>query len=210
MSKTNLLRLGNFNLFKNVNPDIEFSVRLGEKVQAAYSAYDKAKGYDVRGIRAQSSKGATYIRISLSLVDDAGREFFNGALFKNEKKEAEAHPDYRGSLNLDNTQDGPKLAMSAWIKTGEKAGMYLSVSITEYREREQHTADEFMDDDAPAPAPAPRPAARPAAAPAQRPAARPAPAPAPRPAARPAARPAPAPAPEMADGYDPMDDDIPF
>lgn len=140
MSKQFLLTLANFNLFSNTNPEIEFSINKDTRVQAQYSGYDKPKGFDVRGIRAKSAAGSGYIRLSLSIVDDQNqREYHNGALFVNDKKMTEKHPDFQGSVNLDNKTDGPKLRLSAWKKTGEKAGDYLAISIQEYKERE-HTS----------------------------------------------------------------------
>jgi hypothetical protein len=48
-----------------------------------------------------------------------------GALFKNNDKTEESHPDYRGNINV----DGTEYWLSAWLKTS-KAGMkYMSLSI---------------------------------------------------------------------------------
>lgn len=136
MSKQSLLTLANFNLFKNTNDEIEFSLSKDNRVPAAYSSYDKQKGYDVRGIRAKSGAGVSYIRLSIAIANSDGqKEFHNGALFVNDKKETEKHPDFQGSVNLDNKQDGPKLRLSAWKKTGPKSGDYLSVSIQEFKEQ---------------------------------------------------------------------------
>lgn len=135
MSKQSLLTLGNFNLFKNTNSEIEFSMSKDNRVPAAYSSYDKSKGYDVRGIRAKpTGGGAGYIRLSIAILESDGqRTFHNGALFVNEKK-ADKQPDFQGSINLDNKTDGQKLRLSAWKKTGPKSGDYLSVSIQEFRD----------------------------------------------------------------------------
>lgn len=172
MSKQSLLTLANFNLFRNTNSQIEFSIAKDNRVQAGYSAYDKSKGYDVRGIRQKSAAGVGYIRLSISMIDGAGnREYHNGALFVNDKKETDKQPDFQGSVNLDNKTDGPKLRLSAWKKTGEQAGDYLSVSIQEFQSREEAASKGGntgggafdMNDDAPAPAPAPAARQRPAA-----------------------------------------------
>lgn len=215
-AKNALLQLANLNMFQNGdpkdpqnpgNPKIEFSKSRDDRVQANYSGYDKVKGFDVRGIRAKSAatathpKGRGYIRLSLSLVDsEQKRHYFNGALFKNDKKNAEKQPDFQGSLNLDNQADGPKMRLSAWVKKGAQAGDYLSIAVQEFLTREEAAAAKAtgqnsgfdMDDDAPAPAPK-------SAAPAPR---------------APAQRNAPAPAAKTAaasvDQFDPMDDDIPF
>ncbi len=139
MSKQFLLTLANFNLFRNTNPEIEFSIAKDNRVQAQYSAYDKTKGYDVRGIRAKSGAGVGYIRLSISTTTDGGgnREYHNGALFVNDKKQTDKQPDFQGSVNLDNKADGPKLRLSAWKKAGAKAGDYLSISIQEFQSRDE-------------------------------------------------------------------------
>jgi len=48
----------------------------------------------------------------------------NGSLFKNEKKTAEKHPDYKGSAMV----DGVEYWLSAWVKTG-KNGKFMSLSL---------------------------------------------------------------------------------
>ncbi|OLP04498.1 hypothetical protein [Rhodoferax antarcticus] len=218
MSKQNLLRLANFNVFQNTNEKIEFSLSKDNRVQAQYSGYDKDKGYDVRGVRQKSAAGKGYIRLSVALIDGESRSYFNGALFKNDKKTELKQPDFRGSLNLDNQQDGPKLSLAAWIKQGEKAGDYLSIAISEFQDQGSAPARQpapahgnsfDMDDDAP-PARQPAPAQRSAPARQPAPAARqPAPARQASPAQRSGAAQAPAPS-RAASGFDDMDDDIPF
>jgi hypothetical protein len=49
----------------------------------------------------------------------------NGSLFRNDKKEKDAHPDYRGDAVL---LDGTQVWLSAWIKQGKK-GKFMSLSI---------------------------------------------------------------------------------
>ncbi len=209
MSKQNLLRLANFNVFQNTNEKIEFSLSKDNRVQAQYSGYDKDKGYDIRGVRQKSTAGKGYIRLSVALIDGDSRQYYNGALFKNDKKATEKQPDFRGSLNLDNQQDGPKLSLAAWIKSGEKAGDYLSIAISEFQSKDdvpapksQSHSSGFDMDDAPAPRSAPA-ARQQAPAPAQRPAA-----PA-RPLAQPQRSTGAAKAPAYA-GDDFPDDDVPF
>jgi hypothetical protein len=216
MSKQAILAIRNINLFSNENPEIQFSLSRENKVMANFSAYDKEKGYDLRGVKQRSNSGVVYFRLVLSLIGVEGekRSYFQGALFKNDKKaDGDKSPDYRGSINI---TDDIKVALSAWMKTGEKAGRYLSIAISEFRSETAATPaasqqaakprDPFdMDDDMPPPAPAARQApARPASQ---------APAPAgyrstpPRRTPEPA-RPAPAQARQPAPAGDGWDDDI--
>ena len=48
-----------------------------------------------------------------------------GVLFKNDRKETERHPEYKGSINV----DGQEFWLSAWVKDG-KSGKFMSLSIT--------------------------------------------------------------------------------
>lgn len=76
-----------------------------------------------------------------------------GMLAKNDRKQKDTHPDYRGTINV----DGVDYWLSGWLKTGKEGGKlagqkFFSLSVQ-------------IKDDQAAPAPAPR-AAAPAAAPA--------------------------------------------
>lgn len=53
-------------------------------------------------------------------------------IFKNNKKENEKHPDYRGTINV----DGRELEISLWIKEG-KAGKFFSGKIQEPFKKEK-------------------------------------------------------------------------
>ena len=49
-----------------------------------------------------------------------------GAIFKNDDKKQDNHPDYKGSLNV----NGVDLWVSGWIKTSEKTGKkFMSLSV---------------------------------------------------------------------------------
>jgi hypothetical protein len=47
-----------------------------------------------------------------------------GALFKNDRKETDNHPDYTGQINV----GGVDYWLSAWIKEG-RSGKFMSLSI---------------------------------------------------------------------------------
>ena len=48
----------------------------------------------------------------------------SGILFKNDRKEKDSHPDYKGSI----TVDGEEYWLSAWIKRGER-GTFMSLAV---------------------------------------------------------------------------------
>jgi len=49
-----------------------------------------------------------------------------GAIFKNDDKQQDNHPDYKGSLNV----NGVDLWVSGWLKTSEKTGKkFMSLSV---------------------------------------------------------------------------------
>ena len=56
----------------------------------------------------------------MSQYDNTNR----GALFKNDK-EKESQPDFRGPINI----DGKDYQLSAWSKSSDRAGKYLSLAI---------------------------------------------------------------------------------
>jgi len=55
--------------------------------------------------------------------DDTNR----GALFKNDRKEKDTHPDYRGNINV----DGVKKDLAAWLKTSKNGVKYMSLSVSD-------------------------------------------------------------------------------
>ncbi len=48
-----------------------------------------------------------------------------GVLFKNDKKESERHPDYKGNI----TVNGTDYWLSAWIKEG-KSGKFMGLALS--------------------------------------------------------------------------------
>lgn len=48
-----------------------------------------------------------------------------GSLFKNNRREKDTHPEYRGSI----TVDGQEYWLSAWVKQGKDGGKYFSLSV---------------------------------------------------------------------------------
>jgi uncharacterized protein (DUF736 family) len=48
-----------------------------------------------------------------------------GALFRNDDKTEEKHPDYRGNLNV----GGTDFWLSAWLKVSKKGTKYMSLAI---------------------------------------------------------------------------------
>jgi hypothetical protein len=53
-----------------------------------------------------------------------------GVLFKNDRKESERHPDYKGSVNV----GGQEFWLSAWIKEG-RSGKFMSLSVQPKEQR---------------------------------------------------------------------------
>jgi hypothetical protein len=56
----------------------------------------------------------------------------SGMLARNDKKETEKHPDFKGSINV----DGVDYWLSAWVKEGKPGGKmegkkYFSLSVTQ-------------------------------------------------------------------------------
>jgi uncharacterized protein (DUF736 family) len=58
-----------------------------------------------------------------------------GALFKNDKKESDKHPDYKGTIML----GGKVYQIAGWKKEGTK-GTFLSLKGEEQREKPNKTA----------------------------------------------------------------------
>jgi len=50
-----------------------------------------------------------------------------GAIFKNDKKTKETHPDYRGKVNV----NGKEMEIALWIKESSKGLKYFSAAFSE-------------------------------------------------------------------------------
>jgi len=64
---------------------------------------------------------ATYSRQPTKEFDNTNR----GSLFKNDKKEAETHPDYKGQINV----NGEEFWINAWLKTSKQGTKFMSLSV---------------------------------------------------------------------------------
>ena len=70
----------------------------------------------------------------------------NGAIFKNDKKEKETHPDYRGNFK---GLDGKDYDISLWLKEAKSGKKYFSVSVQEPYQKLEETkpSNPLLDDD---------------------------------------------------------------
>ena len=50
-----------------------------------------------------------------------------GAIFKNDNKKADNHPDYRGKVNV----NGKEMEVALWLKTSAKGVKFMSASFSE-------------------------------------------------------------------------------
>jgi uncharacterized protein (DUF736 family) len=50
-----------------------------------------------------------------------------GAIFKNDNKKAENHPDYKGKVNV----NGKDMEVALWLKTSSKGVKFMSASFSE-------------------------------------------------------------------------------
>ena len=71
----------------------------------------------------------------------------SGVLFKNDRKESEKHPDYKGYLTVNNQE----FWLSSWIKEG-KTGKYMGLAISpkeEYQPKQAPKKANIADEDVP-------------------------------------------------------------
>ena len=74
-----------------------------------------------------------------------------GAIFKNENKSNEKHPDYRGKINW----GGTDIEVSMWVNKSKEGKSYFSVSLQEPYKKMENTSDKMrnapleLDDDLP-------------------------------------------------------------
>jgi uncharacterized protein (DUF736 family) len=75
----------------------------------------------------------------------------SGALFKNDDKQTDKHPDYRGQINV----GGTEYWLSAWVKTSKKGNKFMSLSVQPKEQRRRESPPDFdnrvedLDDDLP-------------------------------------------------------------
>tara|TARA_B110000503_G_scaffold2931_1_gene3949 strand:+ start:1484 stop:1747 length:264 start_codon:yes stop_codon:yes gene_type:complete len=71
----------------------------------------------------------------------------SGSLFKNDKKEKDNHPDYKGSCMV----GGVEMWMSSWLKTGANGTKFMSFSFQPKEQQAQQPAARQAAKPAPAP-----------------------------------------------------------
>jgi hypothetical protein len=64
-----------------------------------------------------------------------------GVLFQNDYKTADKHPDWKGKIDI----NGKEYELAAWKRAGRN-GEFLSLSVSEPRERKREAAPELDDE----------------------------------------------------------------
>jgi uncharacterized protein (DUF736 family) len=64
--------------------------------------------------------------------DDTNR----GVLFRNDRKESDRHPDYKGSINV----EGVEYWLSAWLKESKTGTKFMSLSVNPKQPSAHHEA----------------------------------------------------------------------
>lgn len=72
----------------------------------------------------------------------------SGALFKNDRKEKDTHPDYKGQCEI----DGTEYWISAWLKTSKEGRKFMSLAFEPKDKPKQRQKDERYRAGAPDPA----------------------------------------------------------
>lgn len=57
----------------------------------------------------------------------------SGALFRNERKETDSHPDYKGQASI----DGVEYWMDAWLNVAESGKKYMAVKFKPKEQRQE-------------------------------------------------------------------------
>jgi uncharacterized protein (DUF736 family) len=70
----------------------------------------------------------------------------SGAIFKNDKKTSETHPDYKGKVNV----NGADMEVALWLKESKAGTKYFSATFQEpYVKPEARVVTDEQDDDLP-------------------------------------------------------------
>jgi len=70
----------------------------------------------------------------------------SGAIFKNDNKKSETHPDYKGKVNV----NGKDMEIALWLKTSQAGTKYFSATFQEpYVKPEARVVTDEQDDDLP-------------------------------------------------------------
>ena len=72
----------------------------------------------------------------------------SGSLFKNDRKEKDTHPDYKGTVMV----DGVEYWISSWLKTGKSGVKFMSLAFTpkeKPKEQKEFQAPPEFDDKIP-------------------------------------------------------------